>query len=147
MASYLSTESIDIYLALRLVSTDLYISICLYAFINYFLVLSISLPDLGDDFKDIDRPGFIFCLFIFFVSYSFWAFNFSISSRFTWVSFFILRSLLYFIITFIFHLLLHCNHHLPMFAQVLRVAGVVDFSFASLSGCLLPWKLSQLKFQ
>lgn len=65
---YLSTESIDIYLAFKFVSTDLYISICLYAFINYFFVLSTYFVDLGDAFTDKDRPGFNFCLFIFFVS-------------------------------------------------------------------------------
>jgi len=72
----LSTESIDIYLAFKLVSTDLYISICLYAFINYFFVLSIYFVDFGDTFTDNERPGFIFWRFIFFVNSSFCYFSF-----------------------------------------------------------------------
>lgn len=76
---YLSTESIDISLAFRLVSTDLYMSICLYAFINYFFVLSISFPLFGEALTLKERPGFNFCLFIFLVNSSFCCFSFYIS--------------------------------------------------------------------
>lgn len=124
---YLSTESIDISLAFRLVSTDLYMSICLYAFINYFFVLSISFPLFGEALTLKERPGFNFCLFIFLVNSSFCCFSFYISYLLTWVSFFILRSLNNNICTFPVSRRLHNSTILLSRAQV-RKEEVADFS-------------------
>lgn len=124
---YLSTESIDISLAFRLVSTDLYMSICLYAFINYFFVLSISFPFFGEALTLKERPGFNFCLFIFLVNSSFCCFSFYISYLLTWVSFFILRSLNNNICTFPVSRRLHNSTILLSRARV-RKEEVADFS-------------------
>lgn len=124
---YLSTESIDISLAFRLVSTDLYMSICLYAFINYFFVLSISFPLFGEALTLKERPGFNFCLFIFLVNSSFCCFSFYISYLLTWVSFFILRSLNNNICTFPVTRRLHNSTILLSRARV-KKEEVADFS-------------------
>lgn len=124
---YLSTESIDISLAFRLVSTDLYMSICLYAFINYFFVLSISFPLFGEALTLKERPGFNFCLFIFLVNSSFCCFSFYISYLLTWVSFFILRSLNNNICTFPVSRRLHNSTILLSRARV-KKEEVADFS-------------------
>lgn len=124
---YLSTESIDISLAFRLVSTDLYMSICLYAFINYFFVLSISFPLFGEALTLKERPGFNFCLFIFLVNSSFCCFSFYISYLLTWVSFFIFRSLNNNICTFPVSRRLHNSTILLSPARV-KKEEVADFS-------------------
>ena len=86
----------EIYLAFKLVKTDLYMSICRYALVSYFFVLSIYFVFLGETLTLVDLPGFNFCLFIFLVNSSFCAFNLSISSLLTCVSFLIFRSLYFY---------------------------------------------------
>lgn len=70
---YLSMDSVDISLALRSLRMFLYISICLYAFVNYFFYFYKFLWGLS--MRYIDLPTFSFCLFIFLVNYSFCLFR------------------------------------------------------------------------
>jgi hypothetical protein len=89
----LSVWSSGTSLALRFCTISRYMSICLYALLSSFRMLSICLLlAVGELLREALRLPFNFCLAIFFVSYSFCCLSASMSYRLICVSRLIFRS-------------------------------------------------------